>query len=151
MKCSVIATAAALVAVAHAGKAIVINNCDETVYVQSFPFSGGRGAQTALQKGQTWSEDMIAAGSTVKLAKTRDLASPLFFGYSSSKNPDYAYYEFSTEWGNPFSGNHNILSPGDGCQKFDCAANQADCYSTPVMKKVYGCPEPVDVTATLCA
>lgn len=62
MKCSAIA-AAALVAVAHAGKAIVVNNCDATVYVQSFPYSGGQGAQTALQKGQTWSEDMIASGS----------------------------------------------------------------------------------------
>ncbi|KAL8409754.1 hypothetical protein RB594_008001 [Gaeumannomyces avenae] len=151
MKFSVIAAAASLVAVGSCGKAIVKNNCDATVFVQSFPFSGGQGAQTALKKGDTWSEDMIAAGSTVKIAKTRTLSDPLFFGYSSSKNPDYAYYEFSTEWGNPFAGNRNILSPGDGCEQFDCAANQADCYSTPVHKKVFGCPEPVDVTATLCA
>lgn len=28
---------------------------------------------------------------TVKVAKTKTLTSPLFFGYSFSSNPDYAY------------------------------------------------------------
>jgi hypothetical protein len=54
------------------------------------------------------------------------------------------------EWGNPFANQHNILTPGAGCQVFDCAANDANCYSTPSMKKVYGCPLPVDLEADLC-
>ncbi|KAJ6166232.1 hypothetical protein N7485_009476, partial [Penicillium canescens] len=87
---------------------------------------------------------------TVKIAKTKTLDKPLFFGYSFSSNPDYAYYELSTEWGNPFAANPNSLSPGDGCEVFDCAANDAACYSTPAHKKVYGCPQPVTLTADLC-
>lgn len=107
---------------------------------------------------------------TVKIAKTKTLDKPLFFGYSFSSNPDYAYCEctqsicqlesfinrillqdeLSTEWGNPFAANPNSLSPGDGCEVFDCAANDAACYSTPAHKKVYGCPQPVTLTADLC-
>lgn len=103
------------------------------------------------------------------MAKTRTLSSPLFFGYSFSSNPDYAYCkfspdtrvsfqsfltftadEFSTEWGNPWAVDHNTLSPGDGCEAFDCQGNDAGCYSTPAHKKVYGCPQPVTLTAKLC-
>jgi hypothetical protein len=106
---------------------------------------------------------------TIKIAKTKTLDKPLFFGYSFSSNPDYAYCEYSistcplrnlpltafsdelsSEWGNPFAANHNTLSPGEGCEEFDCAANDAGCYSTPAHKKVYGCPQPVTLTASLC-
>ncbi|KAI1371978.1 hypothetical protein F4677DRAFT_433642 [Hypoxylon crocopeplum] len=135
-----------------AQQAIVTNNCQSTVYVQSFPYDGSTaGALTTLTPGQTFSEAFRPSGSTVKIATTKTLNSPLFFGYSFSSNPDYAYYEFSTEWGNPFANSHNILTPGDGCELFDCAAGQADCYSTPAHKKVYGCPQPVDLEAELCA
>lgn len=58
--------------------------------------------------------------------------------------------ELSTEWGNPFAANPNSLSPGEGCEMFDCAANDAACYSTPAHKKVFGCPQPVTLTADLC-
>lgn len=58
--------------------------------------------------------------------------------------------EYSAEWGNPFAAFNNSLSPGDGCELFDCKANDADCYSTPAHKKVYGCPQPVELTARLC-
>lgn len=58
--------------------------------------------------------------------------------------------EFSTEYGNPFASSHNVLSPGEGCEVFDCKANDAACYSTPGHKKVYGCPQPVDLVAEIC-
>ena len=136
---------------AFAQLAIVRNNCQSTVYVQSFPYDGSAaGPLTTLQRGQTFSEAFRPSGSTVKIATTRTLDSPLFFGYSFSSNPNYAYYEFSTEWGNPFANQHNILTPGEGCQGFDCRANDANCYSLPSMKKVYGCPQPVNLEADLC-
>lgn len=132
--------------------AVVKNSCQSTIYVQSFPYDGSAaGALTTVTPGNSFSEPFRASGSTVKIATTKTLTAPLFFGYSFSSNPDYAYYEFSTEWGNPFAASHNTLSPGSGCELFDCAANQASCYSTPAMKKVYGCPQPVNLTATLCA
>ncbi|KAI1116995.1 hypothetical protein F5Y14DRAFT_404492 [Nemania sp. NC0429] len=135
-----------------AQRAVVKNNCKSTVYVQSFPYDGtAAGPLTTVAAGSSFSEAFRPAGSTVKIATTKTLTTPLFFGYSFSSNPDYAYYEFSTEWGNPFAASHNTLSPGEGCQVFDCTANQASCYSTPSMKKVYGCPQPVNLTATLCA
>lgn len=56
-----------------------------------------------------------------------------------------------SRWGNPFSDKRVTLSPGEGCQDFNCAPNDAACYSTPAMTKVYGCPEPVELSATLCA
>ena len=77
-----------------AQKAVVHNNCDSTVYVQSFPYDGSAaGTLTTLEKGQAFSEDFRASGSTVKIAKMKTLDSPLFFGYSFSSNPDYAYCE----------------------------------------------------------
>ncbi|KAL7623743.1 hypothetical protein AAE478_005296 [Parahypoxylon ruwenzoriense] len=167
---------AALVATGvSAQQAIVKNNCQSTIFVQSFPYDGSTaGTLTTLAPGATFREDFRPSGSTVKIATTRTLSSPLFFGYSFTSNPDYAYCEctsvstliqirgfqantsfspdeFSTEWGNPFANSRNVLTPGEGCELFDCAAGQADCYSTPAHKKVYGCPQPVDLEADICA
>ncbi|KAI0434190.1 hypothetical protein F5Y09DRAFT_280762 [Xylaria sp. FL1042] len=149
---SLITGAALFVCGVSAQQAVVNNYCNYTIYVQSFPYDGSTaGPLTALQAGGgRFAEDFRLTGSTVKIATTKTLANPLFFGYSFSSNPDYAYYEFSTEWGNPFAASHNILTPGEGCEVFDCAANDADCYSTPASKKVYGCPEPVNLEAELC-
>ncbi|RGP80677.1 bys1 protein [Fusarium longipes] len=153
MKFSILATLTALVSSATAAnQAIVINDCSTTIYVQSFPYNGAApGPLTALKPGQKFAENMRSSGSTVKIATSRTLTKPLFFGYSSSSSPNYVYYEFSTQYGNPFANKHNILSPGSGCKKFDCRAGQASCYSTPSMKKVFGCPSPTTVTATICA
>ncbi|KAI0014591.1 hypothetical protein F4780DRAFT_201328 [Xylariomycetidae sp. FL0641] len=144
---------AALVATGvSAQKAVVNNDCDATIYAQSFPFDGSAaGPLTTLKPGEAFTETFRPSGSTIKLGTTKTLSAPLFMGYSFSTNPDYVYYEFSTEWGMPWPHQHNILTPGDGCQVFDCAADDASCYSTPNMKKVYGCPQPVNLTATICA
>ncbi|EFY89562.1 hypothetical protein J3459_014100 [Metarhizium acridum] len=150
MKAFVVAFTA-LLGLASAQNAVVINTCPTAIYVQSFPYDGSAaGPLTTLQPGKSFSEPFRASGSTVKIAKTKTLDKPLFFGYSFSSNPDYAYYEYSTEWGNPFAAYHNTLTPGDGCEVFDCQANDAGCYSTPAHKKVYGCPQPVNLTAQLC-
>ncbi|OJI99555.1 hypothetical protein ASPVEDRAFT_26357 [Aspergillus versicolor CBS 583.65] len=150
MKTSLIAFGA-LLGLVSAQNAVVHNHCDSSVYVQSFPYDGSApGPLTTVPKSGTFSEEFRGSGSTIKIAKTKTLEKPLFFGYSFSSNPDYVYYELSTEWGNPFAANPNILSPGDGCEVFDCAANDPTCYSTPDHKKVYGCPQPVTLTADLC-
>ncbi|KID73712.1 uncharacterized protein G6M90_00g001690 [Metarhizium brunneum] len=150
MKASVVAFTA-LLGLASAQNAVVMNTCPTAIYVQSFPYDGSAaGPLTTVQPGKSFSEPFRASGSTVKIAKTKTLDKPLFFGYSFSSNPDYAYYEFSTEWGNPFAASQNTLTPGDGCEVFDCQANDAGCYSTPAHKKVYGCPQPVNLTARVC-
>lgn len=101
MKFTSTVAAIALVVGASAQQAIVHNNCQDTVYVQSFPYDGSAtGPLTTLQAGQTFSEDFRKSGSTVKVSKTKTLTSPLFIGYSFSSNPDYGYYELSSEWGN---------------------------------------------------
>ncbi|KAM0415967.1 hypothetical protein ACHAPT_013066 [Fusarium lateritium] len=153
MKFSILAALTTVLgSAAAANQAIVINDCSSAIYVQSYPYDGGApGPLTTVKPGQRFSENLRASGSTVKIATTRTLTKPLFFGYSSTSKPDYVYYEFSTEFGNPFANQRNILSPGAGCEKFDCAANAASCYSTPSMKKVYGCPSPVNVYARVCA
>ncbi|KAM0342528.1 hypothetical protein ACHAPU_009502 [Fusarium lateritium] len=153
MKFSILTAVSAIIgSAAAANQAIVVNDCPNTIYVQSFPYNGGApGPLYTLKPGQKFSENMRSSGSTVKIATTKTLSKPLFFGYSSSSNPNYVYYEFSTQFGNPFANKHNILSPGSGCKQFDCKANQAGCYSTPSMKKVFGCPSPVNVKATMCA
>ncbi|KAK6073163.1 hypothetical protein SCUP515_07026 [Seiridium cupressi] len=141
-----------------AQQAVVKNNCQSSIYVQSFPYDGSAaGTLTTVAPGQSFAEDFHTSGSTVKIATTKTLTDPLFFGYSFTSNPDYAYSntpffsdELSTEWGNPFASSHNVLTPGDGCKVFDCAAEQADCYSTPAHKIVYGCPQPVNLEAELC-
>jgi hypothetical protein len=149
MKVSIVA-AAAMLGLASAQNAVVKNDCSVPIYVQSFPYSGGAGTLTTVQPGKTFSEKFRSSGSTVKVAKTKTLDKPLFFGYSFSSNPDYAYYELSTEWGNPFADSKNTLSAGDGCEQFSCAAKNDACYSTPAHKKVFGCPQPVTLTATIC-
>ncbi|KAH9896168.1 hypothetical protein F4778DRAFT_745349 [Xylariomycetidae sp. FL2044] len=134
-----------------AQQAVVTNNCTSTVYVQSFPQDGSAaGALTTLAPGGRFAEDFVVAGSTVKVALDKLFTGPLFFGYSFSVDSSIAYYELSTEWGNPFADSHNILTPGAGCQVFDCAPDDAECYSTPASKKVYECPQPVNLEADLC-
>ncbi|KAI9151391.1 hypothetical protein HJFPF1_08593 [Paramyrothecium foliicola] len=92
MKFSLVAIAA-LLSIASAQQAVVINDCKKTVYVQSFPYNGGQpGPLTTLKPGESFSENFRGSGSTVKIARTKTFDSPLFFGYSFSKNPDYAYY-----------------------------------------------------------
>ncbi|KAK7753426.1 hypothetical protein SLS62_004501 [Diatrype stigma] len=152
MKLSTAITGAALAFTGvSAQQAVVKNSCGSAIYVQSFPFDGSAaGPLVTVAPGQSFSEDFRPSGSTVKIAKTKTLNTPLFFGYSFSTNPNYAYYELSTEWGNPFADSHNTLSPGDGCEVFNCAAGQKDCYSTPAQKKVYGCPQPVNLEADIC-
>ncbi|KZZ92031.1 hypothetical protein AAL_06241 [Moelleriella libera RCEF 2490] len=150
MKGSITALAA-LLGLASAQNAVVANNCPTTVFVQSFPYDGSAaGPLTSVKTGKSFSEQLRPSGSTIKISKTKTLDKPLFFGYSFSSQPNYTYYEYSAEWGNPFAAFNNSLSPGDGCELFDCKANDADCYSTPAHKKVYGCPQPVDLTARLC-
>lgn len=135
---------------AAANKAVVINECDTNIYVQSVPFNGGAaGPLTTLKPGQRFSEDLRTSGSTIKIADTRTLNKPLFFGYSSDASN--VYYELNTEFGNPFADKHNILNPGDGCQKFDCKAGDAKCYSTPSAQKNYACPNPVTLYAKICS
>lgn len=117
---------AALVATgASAQQAAVKNNCASPIYVQSFPFDGSAaGPLTTLQPGQSFEEDFRPSGSvspcipnpdlakaktnpsmqTVKVAKTKTLTSPLFFGYSFSSNPDYAYCMSSSHLPIPSSG-----------------------------------------------
>jgi hypothetical protein len=152
MKFSILSSVTALLGVATAQNAVVINNCPNSIYVQSVPYNGGApGPLTTVAPGKQFSENLRASGSSVKIGTQKTLEKPLLFGYSLTNSPNYAYYEFSTQFGNPFSSKHNILTPGDGCKKFDCKAGDAACYSTPSMKKVYGCPRPVDLTAQICA
>ncbi|KAK5632212.1 hypothetical protein RRF57_007926 [Xylaria bambusicola] len=149
MKFSTVLGAALVASGVSAQKAVVKNNCKSTIYVQSYPYDGSKaGTLTTVAPGQSFSENFRTSGSTVKVATTKTLTNPLFFGYSFSSDPDYAYCD---EFGNPFANSRNTLTPGAGCMRFDCAAGQASCYSTPSMKKVYGCPQPVNLTATLCA
>ncbi|KAK1988364.1 hypothetical protein LZ30DRAFT_699352 [Colletotrichum cereale] len=148
---SILAAAGALFTSASAQLAIVENHCTSTFYVQSFPYDGSApGPLTTVTPGQKFSESFRPSGSTVKISTLKTLDSPLFFGYSFSSNPDYAYYELSSQWGNPFISSRNTLGAGAGCQSFNCAPNDANCYSTPAMKRVYGCPQPVNLTAGLC-
>jgi hypothetical protein len=135
MKVSIVA-AAAMLGLASAQNAVVKNDCSVPIYVQSFPYSGGAGTLTTVQPGKTFSEKFRSSGSTVKVAKTKTLDKPLFFGYSFSSNP--------------FADSKNTLSAGDGCEQFSCAAKNDACYSTPAHKKVFGCPQPVTLTATIC-
>jgi hypothetical protein len=91
MKVSFVAIAA-LLGVASAQKAVVTNQCDTTIYVQSYPYDGGKaGPLTAVKPGKSFQEDLRSSGSTVKIAKTKTLDKPLFFGYSFGKNNNYAY------------------------------------------------------------
>ncbi|KAJ5738151.1 hypothetical protein N7493_001306 [Penicillium malachiteum] len=150
MKTSAIAFAAIL-GLASAQNAIVNNYCDTTVYVQSFPIDGSDpGPLTTVAEGGSFTEAFRTSGSTIKMALTKTLDTPLFFGYSFSSTNDYVYYELNTQWGNPFAASANSLSAGDGCDAFNCAADDPSCYSVTSGQTVYGCPQPVDLTADLC-
>ncbi|KAJ5738031.1 hypothetical protein N7493_001186 [Penicillium malachiteum] len=152
MKTSALAFAA-IRGLVSAQNATVNNYCDTTVYVQSFPYDGSEaGPLTTVPSGGTFTEAFRTSGSTVKIALTRTLETPLFFGYSFSSDPDYAYckYDLSNVWGNPFAADANSLSAGDGCDAFNCAANDASCYSSTDDQKTYACPLPVELTTDLC-
>ncbi|CAL5869932.1 uncharacterized protein PFLUO_LOCUS4165 [Penicillium psychrofluorescens] len=93
MKTSLV-TFGALIGLVSGQNAIVHNHCATPVYVQSFPYDGSApGPLTTIPKDGTFSEKFRVSGSTIKMGKAKTLAKPLFFGYSFSSTPDYAYCE----------------------------------------------------------
>jgi hypothetical protein len=63
MKFSIVALTA-LLGVAAADKAVVMNSCSSTVYVQSYPYDGSKaGPLTAVKPGKSFSENLRASGS----------------------------------------------------------------------------------------
>lgn len=67
MKFSLFA-AAAVLGLASAEQAVVLNNCTSTIYVQSFPYGGGKaGPLTAVKPGMSFKEDLRATGSVCTL------------------------------------------------------------------------------------
>lgn len=73
MKSFTLAVSAALLSTgAFAQQAIVKNNCQSTVYVQSFPYDGSDvGPLTTVTPGESFSEDLRQAGS-VRLSSLKD-------------------------------------------------------------------------------
>lgn len=65
MKCFATIMGAALVATGvSAQQAVVKNNCQSTIYVQSYPFDGSAaGTLTTLASGETFYEDFHQSGS----------------------------------------------------------------------------------------
>lgn len=63
MKFSLVAIAA-LAGVASAQRAVVKNDCSETIYVQSFPYNGGKaGPLTTVAPGKSFTEKFKTSGS----------------------------------------------------------------------------------------
>lgn len=63
MKVSILAVAA-LAGFGSAQKAVVVNSCSTTVYVQSFPYNGGApGALTTVLPGKSFTENFRTSGS----------------------------------------------------------------------------------------
>ncbi|KAM3535453.1 hypothetical protein MY4038_001325 [Beauveria bassiana] len=149
MKASIFSIAAA-VGLASAQFAFVENHCDKTIWVQSFPYDGSApGEPSAIEPGKpAWNEPFRPGGSTVKISNYRNFGNALQYGYSFSSNPDTAYYEFNNVHGNPWADKHNILSAGPGCESFDCAPNDYNCYSRGT--RTLNCPQPVNITAQIC-
>lgn len=71
MKLSIIATVSAVLGTAAAAnQAIVINDCSDPIYVQSYPYDGGKpGTLTAVKPGERFSEDLLSAGSVRSLQR----------------------------------------------------------------------------------
>lgn len=117
MKTSILALGA-LLGLASAQNAVVHNHCEATIYVQSFPYDGSApGPLTTVKSGETFSEKFRPSGSvcylilfglatlyrakkltgdgiqTIKMGRAKTLGAPLFFGYSLTSSPDYAYCE----------------------------------------------------------
>ncbi|XWW93608.1 hypothetical protein V2A60_001542 [Cordyceps javanica] len=149
MKASIFSIAAA-VGLASAQFAYVENHCSETFYVESFPNDDhAPGVLYTVKPGEYFQEAFRYYGTTVKISKSRNFDDALQFGYSFSSNPNTAYYEFSNVHGNPWADKHNTLDAGEGCESFDCAANDSNCYSR-YASRVLHCPEPVNITARIC-
>lgn len=70
MKFSLFA-AAAVLGLASAEQAVVINSCNVPIYVQSFPYSGGKaGPLTTVQPGKSFKEDLRPSGSVCAFGST---------------------------------------------------------------------------------
>ena len=65
MKFSIFTVLAATISSAvAANKAVVVNDCSSTIYVQSWPYNGGApGPLTTLKPGQRFSENLRSSGS----------------------------------------------------------------------------------------
>ncbi|OAA56744.1 hypothetical protein LEL_10958 [Akanthomyces lecanii RCEF 1005] len=142
---------AAALGLAYAQDTFVENHCNKTLYIQSFPYkASSSGPLATVKPGEYFGEAFRYDGSTVKISTTKLLEDPLFVDYFFSNDKSIAYYSLEDQYGNPVADKHNTLGAGDGCDAFDCAANDASCYSTANNHIVYACPRPINITAKLC-
>lgn len=152
---ALIASAALLAgtALAGAGSAIVINQCDYDVYLANTPAAGG-GASAVSQTlstggsySQVYTELTNGDGWSLKLSKTAGA-----FG-SNIMQYEYTYHNDGTIWfdlsdvnGNPWNGNWEITAD-NGCTPKQTAYQ----YSTDDAYGMQACNDDASVTVTLCS
>ncbi|KAF2475471.1 uncharacterized protein BDR25DRAFT_102990 [Lindgomyces ingoldianus] len=143
---SVIALATSVSAV---GNAVVKNNCNEKIYVNSVGSSVG--PQSTLSKGQTYLEvlhrDPTAGGIAIKITK---VDSGLYSGapqqiFSYSLDGAQVWYDLSAVMGEPFHGEH-VTVTSNGCGTIDWPNG-----SNPGGSQVKVCGSGNDVVFTACA
>ena len=136
------------------GKAIVLNGCNEDVYLQNTPSAGGGYANvdriltpnstyeqhfTPLENGQGWS---------IKLAKDASLVNILQYEYTWHPllTPGTIWFDLSQVNGDPWKDEYCISASGDGCNP----SQHAYRYPTDDSYGMQACPSDANITVTLC-
>ncbi|ORY14036.1 hypothetical protein BCR34DRAFT_613013 [Clohesyomyces aquaticus] len=149
MRFAIATTIALATSVSAVGRAVVQNNCNEKVYVNSVGASVG--PQQVLSKGQSYSEtlrrDPTTGGIAIKMTKVDN---GLYSGapqqiFSYSLDGAQVWYDLSAVMGEPFQGQH-ITVKSNGCGTIDWANG-----SNPGGSQVKVCSSNNDVVFTACA
>lgn len=151
MRTSTAAIISGLAALAAAeSQAVVLNNCDSSVYI----WSVGSEVEDIgeLASGDSWSQDLVrdpvTGGLAIKITTEEDGlyngAPQLNFAYTL--DPDRVFYDLSDVFGSPFAGEKVLLEPSDE----DCDSIEFSEGSQVSGSEVKSCQPKTDLRLHLC-
>jgi len=140
-----------IVGVQAVGRAIVTNQCDDTVYLWSVGSSIG--AQNTIPKDTSYSEafyhDPKSGGVALKITNTegglfKPNVSQVILAYNL--DADQVWYDMSNIFGNEFAGRTLTVTPTDS------SCERIPWYSglSPVGSHIKACQAETDIELTLC-
>ena len=137
-----------------AGNAIVVNRCNQDVYLQNTPSAGGgyTNVNRILAPGGRYEQHFTPLtngnGWSIKLAKDASLDDVLQYEYTWHPvlTPKTIWFDLSQVNGNPWENNYWISASGPGCNP----VQHAYLYSTDDSYGMQTCPSDADIVVTLC-
>lgn len=136
------------------GKAIVLNQCNYSIYLHNTPSAGGGYTEVnaLVPSGGSYEQHFTSLtngnGWSIKLSKDDTFQDILQYEYTWKpvKSPATIWYDISKVNGNPWNEHYWISATGRGCSP----EQRAYRYPTDDVNGMQSCPSDAHITLTLC-